>query len=250
MNARYSPHVTSRDASAYGRSSTWCRGPLVVERKRLARRPRRGGANLHDAARLRDPGERIARRDPTRRRLLLPPIRGRERIGAEQVFDVAEDQLLMLLLVGQAKHSARARAVVQTAFEAREHRVVDAPPVVADLVQRRAGQHPARGPLVAGPQRLVVRIEQVSERRRHRLTTDDERLEEPGCVCQVPLCRTRVRHRLHLTVLGRERLTQVLGLPPDLQVPAHQPVHDGPQYSACAGPGAPPALFRGRLWRP
>ena len=61
MNARYSPQVTRRDASAYGPQQHLVPRALVVERERLAAGAGRRGADLDDAARPRDPAERRAR---------------------------------------------------------------------------------------------------------------------------------------------------------------------------------------------
>src|SRR5688572_2515167 len=65
----------------------------------------------------------------------------------------------------------------------------------------------------------IVRIEQHAERRMERTIPgegglQDERLEKPGGVREVPFDRARVGHRLQRAIFGRQRLREALGLRP------------------------------------
>jgi len=93
------------------------------------------------------------------------------------------------------------------------HPLLHEGPVGAHLRERRPGEQAAPGALVPGPDRLVVRVEQVGVTRveaaiLRRGPGKHELLEEPGGVGEVPLDRARVRHRLNLLVLGAERSGQ------------------------------------------
>jgi hypothetical protein len=146
-------------------------------------------------------------------------------MAAEQVLDVGEDQLLMLLLVLEAQHHPGANLVAQAALQRLEHLGVDPPPIAADLVQRRTRQQAARGARMARADGLVIGVEEVVERRFERRPLQHERLEKPGRVGEVPFGRARVRHRLHLAVLRRERFGEELRLTADLLVTTREPVH-------------------------
>ncbi len=136
------------------------------------------------------------------------------RLG-EEVQDVHQDQLLMLLLMGEAEVEELgeiARAVGQEPA----HGLVDMRPVGDHVVERGPGEQAALGPGLPRPQRLVVGIEEIVEPRVEDLVAGEarrqqERLPEPGGVRQVPLGRAGVRHRLRQLVLGREAAGQSLG---------------------------------------
>src|SRR4051812_19262414 len=146
MNARYSPQVTGRSHSAKPRRNRRWRGPSLSNakprpscptptnppaqlRKTAARTPatparappprpapRRGEAGEAGRA-LRGPGgARAARR----------AVRRPQRVRPERMFDVGEDQLLVLLLVVQAKlDGRRQRGAGVPAREQELHRLVD-----------------------------------------------------------------------------------------------------------------------------
>src|SRR5690606_33121070 len=81
------------------------------------------------------------------------------------------------------------------------------------LFQGRAGQQPALWACMARPDAYVVGIEQhrvgrVEGRYRGGQAQQDEGLEEPAGMGQVPFDRAGLAHRLELAVLGTEPLGQ------------------------------------------
>jgi hypothetical protein len=70
---------------------------------------------------------------------------------------------------------------------------------------------------------LVVRVEEIFEIRMKRAIAGQQRLqqellEEPAGVRQVPLGRARVRHALHDEVLGLQRLANLQRDPTDVRI--------------------------------
>ena len=136
-----------------------------------------------------------------------------EWVAAERVLQVGQEQLLVLLLVVQAEHDQRPENALQAAVgtvEQRAHPRVDRLAIPVDLGDRRASEQPAFAPRDPLADRVVVGIEQETIFRwgdpvagRGRL--DDERLEEPARVCQVPLGGAGVGHRLDDVVLDLQR---------------------------------------------
>ena len=89
----------------------------------------------------------------------------------------------------------------------------------AAVVDRRTGQQPTLGPRMARTGGLVIGVEEVGESRVEnpvfRLEPgQDESLEEPGGMREVPLCGADVRHRLDRLILGRQIGGQRFGLAP------------------------------------
>ena len=137
--------------------------------------------------------------------------------------DVGEDQFLMLLLVVQAEFDqgrhGRQRGrlgVFQEARHGRRH----LRPVGHRLVHAGPGDHAAAGPRVARAGALVVGVEKKGEIGVERpigggMDGQDELLEEPGRMGQMPLAGTGVLHRLDHLVLGREDPGQGFGLGAD-----------------------------------
>ena len=146
-------------------------------------------------------------------------------MAAEEVLDVGENQLLVLLLVLEAEHDAGANLVAHAALQRLQHPLVDAPAIAANVVEGRTRQQAARGARMTRTDRFVIRVEEVVERRFERRPLQHERLEKPGRVGEVPLGRARVRHRLHLAVLRRERSGEEVRLTADLLVTTREPVH-------------------------
>src|SRR4051812_2536945 len=86
---------------------------------------------------------------------------------------------------------------------------VDRRPVGDDLGDRRAREQPALRTRMAGADALVVRVEEVVVRvveRGSTKRTEDEALEEPRRMSEVPLHGARVGHRLRDPVLDLERV--------------------------------------------
>jgi hypothetical protein len=190
-------------------------------------RPRREGERLEEDAMTRqlvverEPVARVAERlqaagiaDPVgatrahRREGPSGAIHRLGRIAREQVLEVGEDELLVLLLVVEAELDARRGPGSRSPRTAR----ASPRPRERDRPARSRGRvaTTGRAPAADGARRRdVIRVEQHAERRieRHEALAlgEDERLEEPGRVGEVPLDRARVGHRLERAVLGRER---------------------------------------------
>ena len=115
---------------------------------------------------------------------------------------------------------------VRRAVDQRRHGSVHVRAVIPHLVERGASDQAALRPGVSRPDRLIVGVEQEAERRVERPIAVCERLqqeglEEPGGVREVPLDRTGVRHGLDLGVLRGQTLSQ------DLARRAHAPIGVG-----------------------
>ena len=132
----------------------------------------------------------------------------KERVLGEQMKEVGEKQLLMLLLMiapEQDEALRRRRQVV----ERLHYGDIDMPAIRQDLVERRAGQHPARWPRDAVPLGFVIAVVEEGERGIERTIASDKvaqhkRLEEPRRVRQVPFTWRGVRHRLDADVCVRQ----------------------------------------------
>ena len=100
-------------------------------------------------------------------------------------------------------------SAVQALGDEVQHAGVNVEPVAAHLGRSGPRQHAAARPLEARSDELVVRVEQVVERRvvgrGVGRVGQDEGLEEPRRVSAVPLCRAHVGHRLDRLVLAAER---------------------------------------------
>jgi hypothetical protein len=131
------------------------------------------------------------------------------------VLDVGQQQLLVLLLVVQAQRDQRLHlGIARAGLEQGQHRVVDVGSVALHVDERRPRDQASAGARMLLSHTLVVAVEENPEGRIERLVggrvaLEQEGLEEPGDVGEVPLGRARVGHRLHLAVLGRERRRKV-----------------------------------------
>ncbi len=185
---------------------------LVVEGEALAI-----VADLRQAA-FQAPPRGVLRRNGVRHHGRGCALVGRpQRVAPEQVLDVGEDQLLVLLLMLQAqfhqcRHVTRYLGLRQELLHARIH---------VGAVGPHGGQvgprdQPALRARVLPPHAVVVRVEQHAERRIERseaalVRLQDEGLEEPARVRQVPFDGAGVGHGLGAAVLGREGPRQRLG---------------------------------------
>ena len=128
----------------------------------------------------------------------------------------------MLLLVMQAELEQRGRPAPGRGvggFGKARHRGVDMVAIGADDIDRRARQEAALGPRMARPHRLVIGVEQIGEGRvEHAILpgerAEDEGLEKPAGVRQMPFCRAGIGHRLDRLVLGRQIGGERLALAP------------------------------------
>ena len=90
------------------------------------------------------------------------PDRKFERIFAEQMQDIGDEQFLMLLLVMAAERHELACVLAQ-GRQRIEYRCVDRSAIAANLVQRRSCDHAAAVARVALALRLVIAVEQERE---------------------------------------------------------------------------------------
>ena len=139
------------------------------------------------------------------------------------MFDVHQGEFLVLLLVMQAEFQKVRRGFerrVVRRFDKRLHRPIDIGAVGHDLVVRRPGQQAAVRARMARPDRFVIGIEQIIEGRVEFFVIrgaglENERLEKPCDVGEVPFGRADIRHRLNLLVLDRQAAGDLFGLAAD-----------------------------------
>ncbi len=168
-------------------------------------------ADVYQSAGLRHERQRRSRL-PGRLRTAL--IDRRQRVAGEQMFDVGQEQLLMLLLVVQPQcHRLREGCCELGPRQQRLHVLIDMSAVSQYCGYGRTGQKPAAGALVHRADEVVVRIEQIAEALVVAAiiaarTPQHELLEEPAGVRQMPLRRTRVRHGLHDVILILQGLAE------------------------------------------
>ena len=169
---------------------------LVVEEESVAAR-----ANRRRDSFVAEPlGRGVASHLTRRRRRICD---GGERVLGERVFDVHQQQLLMLLFVMQPQGDER---LYEVCIDEQRHGVVDVPPIGGDFGDARAREHAALMSRVPVADGVVVAVEQVSVRRivgfvAGQVRLQDERLEEPRRVRSMPFGRARVGHRLDRLVL-------------------------------------------------
>ena len=167
-------------------------------------------------------GRRLAR--------VARPVGGAERVAGEDVLDVHQQQFLVLLLVVQPELDQFAGfrpGPVGKRLEQPGHRLVDMGAIGDDLGHRRARQQAPVRTGVPVPHPFVIGVEQVSERGIERrvcrqMRSQDEGLEEPGHMSEMPFRRADVGHRLHLLVFRRERRSEFFAQRPDFAVPARE----------------------------
>jgi hypothetical protein len=175
----------------------------VVARQLVVEREATGRSDLRDAAVVAAPAER---RRATRRAAVRRAICGPQRLRPEHVLRVGQDQLLVLLLVMQAELDSR--GIEHALGEATRDALVDLRAIRVHALEARPREHPTPWPIDARPDGLVVAVEQLRERRIEHRFGEDEGLEEPGRVREVPLRGARIDHGLHDLVLDGERRAQ------------------------------------------
>ncbi len=141
-------------------------------------------------------------------------VRRVERIGEERVLDVGGDELLVLLLVLEAERDATGGFVFERVLQQHDHGGVDVSAVGEDGVERRAREGGAKLLLRHVAERVVVAVEEPAEVGMEGLVAgdelaEDEGLEEPAGVGEMPLDRARLRTRLHHHVLRRQGTTEL-----------------------------------------
>ena len=138
------------------------------------------------------------------------PHRRAERVLREEMFEVGEQQFLMLLFVLDAEFDQRVRRGGQIGQRGL-HRGIDMRAPDADVVERRAGQQAALRARVARAFGLIIAVEQIGvaivERAVARdMVAQDEGFEEPCRVREVPFGGRGIGHRLRAGVgVGQRR---------------------------------------------
>src|SRR6266404_2181612 len=89
------------------------------------------------------------------------------------------------------------------------HRGADIVAIGADDIDRGTRQQPALGSRMTRTGGLIIGVEEVGEGRvedpiARVEPSEDERLEEPGRMREMPLCRADIRHRLDRLILRRQ----------------------------------------------
>src|SRR5476651_1509679 len=116
-------------------------------------------------------------------------VGGPKGIGGKQVLGVHQDQLLMLLLMVQAKLDERG-TIGRILIEELSHRLRDMEAIGGDLLDTGTRDQPALWARMARPDRLVVGIEEifiggVEDAIRRHVRPQDESFEEPRRVCEM-----------------------------------------------------------------
>ena len=178
--------------------------PLVVEREAV-----RVGADLREPGRLEVKLERYRATRSRRRR--GRSIRDVDGVREQDLLGVRQQQLLVLLLVVEAELDDGGKlCVVGAGREEIEHRLVDTGTIIMNLRECGSAQIAALGARVHVADRVVVRVEYplvaiVDGRVTGLPRAENEALEEPGRMPQVPLRGAGFRARLDDLVLDRKR---------------------------------------------
>ncbi len=139
-----------------------------------------------------------------------------EGVGEEGVLDVGGDELLVLLLVLEAEDDAAGGLVLYGLLQEAGHGCVDVGAVGEDGVEGRAGEGGPELLLGHVAERVVVAVEEPAELGMEGLVggdelAEDEGLEEPAGVGEVPFDGAGLGTGLDHEVLWRERTTEVGG---------------------------------------
>ena len=124
----------------------------------------------------------------------------RHRILREQMQQIGQQQFLMLLFMRDAQRHQIARACRQQRHRL-DHRHIHRRAPIQYLGKRRPRQQPPRRPRMARTLSLIVTVEQerkplVMQPISRHMITQQECLEEPGRMRQMPFCWAGVGHRL------------------------------------------------------
>ena len=140
-------------------------------------------------------------------------------VTEESMLDVGKNQFLMLLLMIEAQINQRRyggpRGVVRC-LEEIGYRFIDVAPVSYHLGDGRPRYQASLGSGMARPERVVIGIKQERIATVNGLiacieTLQDEGLEKPRGMAEVPFRGTGVGHRLHTLVLGAKARGELLG---------------------------------------
>ncbi len=128
------------------------------------------------------------------------PEAGRSGIFGHGGEHVGQHQLLMLLLMVEAELET-SEGDGRQLRQGVGHRRIDMGPILADFVEAGAAEHAATRPRMPLPLAVIIGIEQISPIRVERLVVrhavaQDEGLEEPARVGEMPFGGRCIRHRL------------------------------------------------------
>ena len=192
-------------------------GGLVVEGKGCATLSF-GCAHAGEAAGPLDPAAVIGERPwvhglATERRVAERRIERAQGVLPEQMFHVGEQQLLVLLFMLQTELEQWLELGPGGGLggvDQRLHCRVDVGAKGQDLVARRAGEQPALGTRLARAERLVIGIKEkavalVEDAVGPTVRHEQQGLEEPAGVGEVPFGWAGIGHGLHALVLRRQR---------------------------------------------
>ena len=168
--------------------------PLAIEGEAIA-----GVTDLDHAAALLDPPRRAGHRH--RRLAIGRPDRGLDRIFAEQVKNIGQQQFLMLLFVMAAELDQR-QCLGRQIGQGIEQRGIDIGAIGLHFVERRPSHHAAPVARVAMALGFVIAVEQerkafVVKPVARRMIAQHEGFEKPRRMRQMPFRRGGVLHRLH-----------------------------------------------------
>ena len=150
-------------------------------------------------------------------------IGGLERAAGEHVLDIHQDQLLMLLLVLQAKFDQGGRRGRKASLQQAQHRFIDMAAIGPHLIERRAAEEAAlRARMALADAHIITvelnRIGRIESAIAGLVLREEKRLEEPARMRQMPFGRAGVRHRLDLAILRRQGCGKRLAGAADLQI--------------------------------
>ena len=168
-------------------------------------------ADLDHAAAPLDPSDRAGHCD--RHLGHAGPDRRREWVHREMMEDIGEEEFLMLLLMMTAERDEVLHIRGQIG-QSRQQRRIHSLAISEDLVERGTRQHPPTRPRVALPLGLVIAVEQerpafVEQLIAGHMIAQHERLEEPGCVGEMPFGGRRIVHRLDRRIGIRKRCDKI-----------------------------------------
>ncbi len=227
--------------------------PFVVEGEAVERV---AGPRMPDPGDAFREGHPLERRHRGGRHWFAGSVDRGEGVLREDVLDVHQHELLVLLLMVQPQGHARRRLQQSRPvepIEQRQHVLIDVSAVRVCLLDRGPRDQAALGSAVPRPHRVVVGVEQVREPGvvggvLRIGPGEQECLEEPAHVGDMPLGGADVRHGLDDVIFGDERLAKLLREAADLLVPLDEPMFDPAQISGGRGRGW--SLLRGRGHRP
>ncbi len=147
-----------------------------------------------------------------------------QRILGKNVFDIGHEQFLMLLLMMQADRENRLDLIEQLfvgAFEQFLNVGIDRAPKAISFRHRRPRDESSQIAPVHVARSVIIGIKKVGVFRNFRLVArhpdfQNESLEEPARVREMPFGRADVRHRLHDVIFRLERRAEAFREFPDL----------------------------------